>query len=123
MTTTHHFIRYWNGQRLSVAVTEGHLYRVQPAQASRDGRLCRIEAFDSETMPRRVRVRYEDTGRVGIGTTTPQEQLAIAGTTRSQSFEFAAPKTHYFSISAADRPSARSYSWFSRGAAPEPPGA
>jgi hypothetical protein len=69
MSKTHHHIRYWKGRRVDVAVTEGQLCRVLPAKAVGDagvGRLCRIEAFDSDTMPRRARVRFEDTGRVGM---------------------------------------------------------
>jgi len=69
MERTHHVIRYWNGQRLDIAVRVGQLYEVQPDDTEKSGhrgRICRVEALENAPVPRRARVRYEDTGRIGL---------------------------------------------------------
>ncbi len=69
MEKTHQIIRYWKGQRLSVEVTEGELYEIQPEDPTNSGHLgrrCRVKGFDGEAMPRRAFVEYEDTQRIGL---------------------------------------------------------
>ena len=69
MQRTHHVIRFWNGQRLDLAIREGELYELQPDDPDKSGqcgRVCRVEAVENAPVPRRARVRFEDNGRIGL---------------------------------------------------------
>jgi hypothetical protein len=69
MSALHSVIRFVEGERCEVTIREGALYEIQPddpKKAGHRGRLCRIQALDHPMMPRRARVMYEDTGRIGM---------------------------------------------------------
>jgi hypothetical protein len=66
---THHVIRYVDGRRRTVSISVGELYEYQPSEngaEEHEGRICRVEGFDDELMPRRARVRFQDNGRIGL---------------------------------------------------------
>jgi hypothetical protein len=69
MNQTHHIIRFIDGKRHKISVYVGGLYEFQPqksASGEQGGRICRVEGFDDEFMPRKARVRFQDTGRIGL---------------------------------------------------------
>jgi hypothetical protein len=69
MPPIHNVIRHLDGQRIAVEISEGRMYEVQPTDPKRSaqtGRLCLIESLDDWVMPRRARVRFEDTGKIGL---------------------------------------------------------
>ena len=69
MGNTHHLIRFLDGKRHDIVIAEGELYEVlpeDPANTAQRGRICRVEGFDDFLMPTRARVRFEDTGRIGL---------------------------------------------------------
>jgi hypothetical protein len=69
MSALHSVIRFVEGERCEVAIKEGGLYEIQPEDPDHEGhrgRLCRIQALDHPLMPRRARVLFEDTGRIGM---------------------------------------------------------
>jgi hypothetical protein len=69
MSALHSVIRFVGGERCEVTIQEGALYEIQPDNPEREGhrgRLCRIQALDHPLMPRRARVLFEDTGRIGM---------------------------------------------------------
>lgn len=69
MSAIHSVLRHLDGQRVNVAISEGRMYEVHPDNPKRcaqTGRICRIESLDDWTMPQRARVRFEDSGKVGL---------------------------------------------------------
>lgn len=84
---THHVIRFIDGKRQDLSISVGELYEFQPpenATEGQGGRICRVEAFDDELMPRRARVRFQDNGRIGLvrlNTLVEADDLAEASLT------------------------------------------
>jgi hypothetical protein len=69
ISQTHHVIRFIGGKRHDVSISVGELYEFQPSDSASEGqrgRICRVEGFEDELMPRRARVRFQDNGRIGL---------------------------------------------------------
>ena len=87
MGQTHQLIRFFDGKRHEVTISVGGLYEFRPPEAAKEGpggRICRVEDFDDELMPRRARVRFQDNERIGLvelDTLIEVEDLAEASLT------------------------------------------